>query len=446
MLHVLLPTEAAGEQAQIAIPMLRVLQLSGLVFGSFLVPRIWAALRAHAHGGLRTAAVALTAAASLLPVRAVNALWSQSAAQAQSCASAGDWRRVMNHADDDRAKLEWSRPGCRIRMEIEGDVRFADDLRTVAEISRGGRLWIREDGRRERELELRPGREAAVVASWKVDGERRNPDAETSAWLEEMLTLVVRGTSYGMEQRVAQLMRQGGHDAVLDELPRVQGDHLQRRYLTELMEQSSLNAAALRSVLQTAAREIRSDHELAKLVMHVIEVGAADVATVVVAAEASREIASDHEQGRTLRALLARGPQSPRALTAVLVAAPLIASDHELGQVLAQIPASALADAGVRQAFFAAAATIASDHEHARMLGRIAGAPLDEAGLRVVLQSARTIESDHELASLLLTIARERELEGSLREEFLRTAETIQSEHEYGRVASALLRRGSASR
>ena len=63
------------------------------------------------------------------------------------------------------------------------------------------------------------------------------------------------------EARVALLLGQGGHDAVLAELPHLGGDRVQRVYLAELMTQARLNGAAYQATMRAASENISSDHE-----------------------------------------------------------------------------------------------------------------------------------------------------------------------------------------
>ena len=86
-------------------------------------------------------------------------------------------------------------------------------------------------------------------------------NAEGRAWLAEMVQLMLRNTGMEAEARVALLLGQGGHDAVLAELPHLGGDRVQRVYLAELMTQARLNGAAYQATMRAASENISSDHE-----------------------------------------------------------------------------------------------------------------------------------------------------------------------------------------
>ena len=180
------------------------------------------------------------------------------------CSADGPWQSVSNRVHRDTREVKWSRRGCRIEMRIDGDIAFSEDMSAITRVARGGAVRIEQRGAVRRELRLATRRDGRLGVSYKVDGRGRAFDSAGRAWMGEMLEMLLRNTGINAEQRVALLLRQGGHDAVLAELPRLAGDRVQRWYLAELMTQAQLNGAAYAATMRAATENIRSDHEWEK--------------------------------------------------------------------------------------------------------------------------------------------------------------------------------------
>ena len=177
------------------------------------------------------------------------------------CDAEGPWQAVSNRVHRDTRELKWSRRGCRIEMRIDGDLEFSDDMSAITRVARDGEVRIEQRGAVRRELRLATRRDGKLGVNYKVDGRGRTFDAAGRAWMTEMIEMMLRNTGMNADQRVAMLLRRGGHDAVLAELPQLAGDRVQRRYLAELMTQAQLNGTAYAATMRAASENIRSEHE-----------------------------------------------------------------------------------------------------------------------------------------------------------------------------------------
>ncbi|MGH7477707.1 MAG: M56 family metallopeptidase [Longimicrobiales bacterium] len=356
----------------------------------------------------------------------------------QSAAAECDITSVSHSSSNGRHRIEWSGAGCRVRLRLGGDVRFTPELDGIASMAPGAYLEIEERDGVDRTLEVRPEADG-LRYSYDVAGRQRPFDAEARRWLQLMITQLVRETGFGAAERVAQLLRQGGADAVLNEAERIRSDHVMGLYLTELIGSGQVDSGMLGRAAAVAGAGIGSDYELAQFLVATATHPRANAAVARTIITAARSIASDHEQRRTLDAVLARDDLDAE-LRAAAVAGADIGSDFELAQLIA----AARLDLRMQSAqdlIVRAGATIDSDHELRQLLQGYARQELTAEGVAALLIAARSIDSDFELAELLLAIARRHPLQGPVREAFLATLETVGSEHEYSRVAQVVLRR-----
>lgn len=348
-------------------------------------------------------------------------------------------------------KLRWTRGGCAVELEAEGEFAIRADLTDIERLSPGGYLEIRERvGRTRHELEITADDSGRLTRRYSVSGERAAWDEGAQRWLASVLMEMERRTAFAAATRVPALVARGGSAAVLDEISRMGSDYSKRRYYTELLRaDSAMDAAALGRVYEHAGRGISSDYELAETLIQSAKarrLGAADRAAQGAYVRATASIASDYEHRRALTALLdatGGGVPDERVAAEIFGAARDINSDYEAAELLIGAVRRGLVRGEATEPFFGAVAGIGSAYERRRALSALLAA--DSVGDDVVasvLKSSAGISSDYERAELLVSVARKRGgLTGELREAYLDAADRIRSDHERNRAVAALGRR-----
>jgi hypothetical protein len=298
--------------------------------------------------------------------------------------------------------------GYRTMSHSTGEVRFTDDDRAVAYVAPGARLEIEEDvpGRPDRRVEYR-GRDGAVERTFYRDGQPARPSADDEEWIARMIEQQTRENPAHAARRVERIYRQGGTDAVLDEIAQIGSDGAKHAYY----------AALLRQRLRPA--------ETARALRH-----------------AGQHIASDGDKRMVLESLLDRPSITPAEMTAMLEAAGYIASDGDKSRLLIRATErDPLTDAAVREAFFNTAERIASDGDKSRVL--IAALRNDRVRRDAVakaVRTARTIASDGDKSRTLMAVPQEFLGDRGIRGEIERTMATIASDGDRARVAVWLAR------
>jgi len=332
-------------------------------------------------------------------------------------------------------------------MVARGDVKFSPDLSAVESIGRDGYFEITERiGREKRKYEAERGADGALQVQYSVNGERSMFDAEARKWLSTLIVELERNSGFAAKTRVGAILRKDGVDGVLNEVGNMTSDHVQRLYLTVLMDSATLSAGDARKVLQTAGKVLESDYELASLLIAMGKGNHVTPSTSAEYAQAALTIQSDYERRRAFSALLKVPGLTSPVLRTVLEAASTMKSDYELASLLLELGPAGLTSADMRTAFFTAASHIKSDYEQRRAYGALVkSAELSKELLSALLKSAPDIASDYELASLLVDIAKRHRLDSDLREAYIRAADSIQSDHEHRRALSALVKQTGRS-
>lgn len=147
---------------------------------------------------------------------------------------------------------------------------------------------------------------------------------------------------------------------------RLTSDYEKRRSLNAVLE--SVAPIAARRALFGAAATIRSDFELAELLIAAQRRGLVDSLSADAYFTAVRELASDYEHRRTLSALLAQREMPGNVLAGVLTSAAAIDSDFELATLLVEFARRVPVRGDLRERYLVATRTIASDWEYRRAL------------------------------------------------------------------------------
>ena len=386
----------------------------------------------------------LACAATLLALTSSEALLAQSGSMLEACdTSNGKTSHQSNISNDDnrRIRISWSNDRCSIDMRAEGDFELERDFSDVRSMSRGGFLEIdvRIDGGERRSYEVsREGGEIERV--YTVNREEQPIDEEARRWIGAMLMELERRTGFAAHTRVPDLLRNGGPNAVMDEVSRMGSDWVQRRYLSIMLDSAKLAEPDVRRALGLAGEELESDFEHASFL---VDLGKREYVTTTVAGDfvkSTSHIESDFERRRALGAVLALDELPDAVVGELLRAGDSFDSDFERAELLiGAAKKHGFPNGEARDAYLKAASGIDSDFEKGRVLSRLTKEELNEDQLVALLSTAKTINSDFELANLLARIADGRSLDGRARDAYMAATETIESSFERRRALTALL-------
>ncbi|MEW6209104.1 MAG: hypothetical protein AB1631_12105 [Acidobacteriota bacterium] len=339
----------------------------------------------------------------------------------QTRRSNSNW--MWNHSDD----------SVRLRINVNGRVKFADDYSDVTAITDGGSIEVTEErGGVKRRFEARSSN-GAITRSYFVQGQRRPIDDEGRAWLKEILSEAAFQSGYDAPERVRRLMDEKGADAALAEISRLRSDYVRRIYFNELLKDDRLDSSTRQRAIRQAAREMSSDYEKAELLIKASEKPSNESAII----EGADSISSSYEKGRVLAALLRRSDLDRNTLAAIIRSATSISSDYEKAQFLIK----AAEKRAVSDAIIEGADSISSDYEKGRVLATLLKkGGLDKAAMTRLIKSAARISSDYEKAQLLVKAAPLASSDEAIRNALVDAAKTIHSEYERGRVLSAVFK------
>lgn len=348
------------------------------------------------------------------------------------------------NAHDDAWEIRWSTDDCSVEIDLEGRIEFTGDDGAIASMEPGASLEIEERlGRTRRRLLAESDRSGELTYRYWLDGDERPFDEEARAWLASLLPELFRHTTIQAEERVRRILARSGPQGVLEEVERIDSDHVAVRYLALLMDQADLDPTEVNGVLRVAAGRLDSDHYSAEVLGAVArrwgirpEYQASYVAAI-------RNLDSDHYRHETIVALLERDDVTSASLRQILEEASRMDSDHYAASILSRVARRGRLEGDDRAAFVRALSRIESDHYLHEVLTAFitTGDPLSEAELANLLELTSSIDSDHYRTSILGRLAEEPALHGVAITTFLESARGIESDHYLAETAGAILAR-----
>jgi hypothetical protein len=335
-----------------------------------------------------------------------------------------------------------------LQVKAKGNLEFTEDETDIRSISPEGYLLIKErQGFTLRKFEAvqEPGK--ALRRSYFFRGRPHELDEEARAWLARILPEIIRETGVSVDARAKKLLKQGGPQAVFEEISRTKNDRGKRLYFKELFESGVLTSHDLQQqAMRQVSQEIGSDGEKASLLSEVADLYLEDDAVRPSFFEAVETIASDGERVGLLSALLAKKQVRREALIQMLKSATSIGSDGEKAGFLTQAVKVCSRDDAVISTLLETARTIGSDGEKSDVLSALFKKEgLSHETLAKTLNVAATISSDGEKARVLEEAAKVCPNNDGVLSVYIATASTISSDGEHGRVLSVLLDKGDLS-
>jgi hypothetical protein len=220
-------------------------------------------------------------------------------------ASQRNLRESSSSTRNERHVIEWRADGCEVTIRFEGQPRFTADFTEIASLDGQGVFEIEEDGRVDRQLEIRTTR-GALEFEYTVDRVRRSFDADGKAWLTSVLQQLFRRTAYASQERVAWLLRRSGPDGVLAEIAQMPSAYPQHAYMIELLNQADPGRDVLTRMLKAAAAW-DSDYYKAGLLESFSKRGEGDTELSKAAWAVVRSLGSDYYAAQATAALLKAG-------------------------------------------------------------------------------------------------------------------------------------------
>lgn len=328
-----------------------------------------------------------------------------------------------------------------LSVKVDGVIEFTDDDRDVKSLSPGGHFRMEEgawlSGRR---YDVKADSVGNLTKIYSVGSSVKPLDSEGHEWLGRLLPQIIRDSGIGAVARVARILRQGGPQAVINEIGLIHSDGSKRIYLEQLFSQATLNTDQLTESAKLI-RGISSDGDKARILVDVDEKYFTGELRPHLF-EAVESISSDGDKRKVLSDILKKDAGSGDTLFGVTRAAKHISSDGDKAAVLIEMAGPYRDNGGLGMAYFEAVKSISSDGDHARVLSTLLAAHGDDRDtVARVLGSAGKISSDGDKARVLKEAVARYSADEPFRKAFIDAANSISSDGDHQQVLVALVHR-----
>jgi beta-lactamase regulating signal transducer with metallopeptidase domain len=325
-----------------------------------------------------------------------------------------------------------------VSITMDGTVEFTDDDTDVKSLSPNGRFRLEDGGLLSRRVyEVKADAASNLTRTYSVGWSTKPMDDEGRAWLARTLPQVIRDSGIGAGPRVARILRQGGPQAVLTEIGRIQSDGSKRVYLEQLFSQATLKPSDLKDASRLV-RSISSDGDKAQVIIIVdANYFATDLRAYLF--DAAESISSDGDKRRVLSDIVKKDGGSLETLASAARAARHISSDGDKAEVLIEMATPYRPAGGVDMAYFGAANSISSDGDKARVLSKMLASHGDDRNtLTRTLLSAQRISSDGDKARVLKEAVASYSEDASGRKAFFDGVNSISSDGDHQQLLVSL--------
>jgi hypothetical protein len=326
-------------------------------------------------------------------------------------------------------------------VEYRGKIEITDDDKDIKSMSDDGYLEISKT--------VFGSKRSIVIESQgngKIKKEYYEGRKETAwepggkAWLAEILPEVVRTTTLCAESRVSRFFRQGGTNAVVNEMDKIESDYVRSAYANLLMKQS-VQEKDYAVIINKVAEKTDSDHYLTEFLKNHTNKFLQNKEATTALFSATRRMDSDHYKTVVIKEALKGQTASLENVKIILQAASQMESDHYVTEVLTSLLKQSNLTDGIIAEIINTTQSIESDHYKTVVLTGAMDKPgLSQISYTKVVESVKTIESDHYITVVLKNL-----LENKLTDEALNTLLTIlpsiESDHYKTEVFTSLFKR-----
>ncbi len=287
-------------------------------------------------------------------------------------------------------------------LEYRGKIVFTDDETDVKYISPGRFLKFSKRSFGNKRTIILEGEAKGEIFREYYEGHKKLPfEPDGRKWMASVLPEIIRSTGIGAEERARKFYRNGGINALLEEIALLPSNYVKGKYYDASFKISGLKDDEMVSLIEDAGEEINSSYELGKIITGNSEAFSNKDLAVAAAINVTSEISSSYEQAKVYKHLLTKANLSSNNKTLVIKNVREINSGYEQSGVLQAILKDELSTENVRLVI-GEVGYISSSYEQSKVLQYlIKNQSFDDLDLNIMLNAVSKISSSYEQGKVL---------------------------------------------
>lgn len=317
----------------------------------------------------------------------------------------------------------------KLTVDIDGEIEFARDYRSVLSMSRDAHIKIRhEEGRRDWRLDIeREGQD--ITYDYRRDGNRIAFESARDE-IGDLLLSIVREGGIDAERRVGILLADGGVERVLEEVRLIDRSSGSARYLMQLVEQADLTRRQKLEFAKLTVEEVASSGDRSRVLMASAKAFEGDGDTEAAWLKAAATVPSSGDRSRVLM----RGMDDGITMHGIAGIVSSIPSSGDKARVILRALETDPSDAEV-VSLLNAVGSISSSGDKARVLLALSDRVNDSDNVRAAfITNARGISSSGDKARVLLRVLDSGDISPESLVDLLEVAKTVSSSGDRTRV------------
>lgn len=329
-------------------------------------------------------------------------------------------------------------------VETSGKMEVTDDDKDIKSMSPDGYLEITKSvfGNRRTVIITPSGNglkkeyyEGRTLVDFEPEGRK---------WLGEILPEILRSTTIAAESRVNRFYRNGGVNAVLNEIRAIDSDYVKHHYANFLVgiNQPSQNLAI---IVNGVAETIDSDYYLTEFLKDNMRKFLPVKDAMQAVYNSVRNIDSDHYKTEVIKEALDGTPATLENVQAALKATSEMDSDHYKTEVLTNLLRQTNLTDEVIAEMMAATRNMESDHYKTVILTKALAKPgLSSTSFQRALETVKVMESDHYKTEVLTNLLNN-SLTPDVQTILITATSSIESDHYITVVGKQILKKVNLS-
>ncbi|MEQ8925823.1 MAG: hypothetical protein RLO81_08425 [Fulvivirga sp.] len=287
-------------------------------------------------------------------------------------------------------------------LEYRGEIKVNDSDTDVTDISAGGYLEISKTTFGSKRAIVIEKKEGKLVKEYYEGRQKVAFEPDGKKWLAEILPDIVRSSPIAAEDRINRYFNQGGVRAVMNEISRLDGNHVQNVYGKLLLNRKDLSKDQLKNSLVELCKEISSDYYKSSLLKDVADRFIKDKELSMAYFEAASRIDSDYYASTIYTGALKDVEITDELLAKIVEASSNIGSDYYHATVLEEaLDMNNLNDYRI-SLIISSTDDIDSDYYQAQVLSKaMKTRGLSDKSFNSIVNAIGSINSDYYMAEVL---------------------------------------------
>ncbi len=228
-----------------------------------------------------------------------------------------------------------------------------------------------------------------------------NYEPDGREWLEEILPDLVRTTGIAAKSRINRYFKEGGVNAVLNEISRLESSYVQSIYGKLLFQKPGLTDNELISAISQLARELSSSYYLSQLLEETSDKFLNKENTREAYFDAVAKIDSDYYKAEVLKKAFTGSAPSDAVMSKIMYATSDISSDYYQSEVLSELLSMRNLSSNALNEIIKTTRSIGSDYYQSQILSKaVKKDGLSDEAYSSLMENISEIGSDYYMSQV----------------------------------------------